>query len=132
VSSSWARRLTSGDQMLSDYLPIVLLFAIAGAMVLLILILSSVLGPKNVTETKVTPFEGGSEPFGDTRRRFPVKFYVVAILFILFDVEAIFVVPWAVLFQELGVVGFIEMLVFIGILGVGLAYVWRKGALEWL
>jgi NADH-quinone oxidoreductase subunit A len=117
--------------MLSDYLPILVLFLVAGGIVLAILVLSSVLGPKNVTATKVAPFEGGSEPLGDSRRRFPVKFYVVAILFILFDVEGIFVVPWAVLFQELGLVGFIEMVVFVGILGVGLAYVWRKGALEW-
>lgn len=117
--------------MLSDYLPLLILFALAGVIVLAILVLSTVLGPKNPSEHKQDIFECGSETFGEARHRFPVKFYVVAILFILFDIETIFVVPWAVLFKDLGVVGFVEMVVFIAILGSGLAYVWRKGALEW-
>lgn len=117
--------------MLSDYVPILILILIAAAMVLVILVLSTVLGPRRENRYKRQTFECGSEPIGTARMRFSVKFYVVALLFILFDIEGIFIVPWAVLFRQMGVAGFIEMVVFIGILGVGLAYVWRKGGLEW-
>lgn len=117
--------------MLADYAPILVLFAVAAAIVVVILVLSTILGPKRKNQTKHNTFECGSEPIGDARMRFSVKFYVVAILFILFDIEGIFVVPWAVRFRHLGVPGFIEMVVFLTILLVGLAYVWRKGGLEW-
>jgi NADH-quinone oxidoreductase subunit A len=117
--------------MLSDYLPILLLIGIAGGMVLVILVLSTVLGPRRDNQWKREPFECGSEPIGNARSRFSVKFYVVALLFIIFDIETVFVVPWAVLYQELGVAGLIEMTVFLGILSTGLVYVWRKGGLEW-
>ena len=86
--------------MLSDYLPILLLFALAAGIVLVILVLSTVLGPQRRNEWKHEPFECGSEPLGDVRSRFSVKFYVVALLFILFDIEGVFIVPWAVLYRE--------------------------------
>ena len=117
--------------MLSDYAPILVLGLIAGAIVVLILVLSTVLGPRGENKYKRQSFECGSEPIGTARTRFSVKFYVVAILFILFDIEGIFIAPWAVLYRDLGVVGFIEMLVFLAMLGFGLAYIWRKGGLEW-
>jgi NADH-quinone oxidoreductase subunit A len=117
--------------MLADYTPILVLWLLAAGVCLLILVLSTVLGPRGENAWKREPFECGSRPIGTARSRFSVKFYIVAILFILFDIEVVFIIPWAVLFRELGVAGFIEMLVFICILLVGLAYVWRKGGLEW-
>ena len=88
-------------------------------------------GPKRPTTTKDLPFECGVDPVGDSRRRFGVKFFLVALLFLIFDVETIFIFPWAVLFRKLGLFGFIEMSVFLLILLLGLFYVWKKGALEW-
>jgi NADH-quinone oxidoreductase subunit A len=79
----------------------------------------------------MTPFESGIESVGDTRHRFSVRFFLVALLFIIFDIEAVFIFPWAVLFRELGLFGFIEMTIFLGILLLGLFYIWKKGALEW-
>ena len=117
--------------MLSDYTPILLILVIAAFLALAMVYLTHIFGPVQDNPKKREIFECGSEPIGTARMRFPVKFYVVAILFILFDVEGIFVVPWAVLFKQLGVVGFVEMAVFLGILVIGLAYVWRKGGLEW-
>lgn len=101
-----------------------------------ILILNKILGPKHWTKSKLDTFETGNEPEGDARQRFSIRFYLVAILFILFDIEVVFLFPWAVLYKEyiaagLGLFMFVEMLVFVAILGLGLAYVWRKGALEW-
>ena len=116
---------------LSAYTPIVVLFLLAGGIGLVILVLSHILGPTGKTKFKHEPFECGSDPIGDARMRFPVKFYLVVIVFIVFDIEGIFVVPWAVLYNDLGVAGFIEMFVFLVVLAVGLLYVWRKGGLEW-
>lgn len=117
--------------MLSDYAPILVLFALVGLVVVAILLISTYAGPKNPNRHKEEPFECGGEPIGSARSRFSVKFYTIAILFILFDIETVFIVPWAVLFRELGVVGLIEMVTFVGILAAGLAYVWKKGGLEW-
>ena len=117
--------------MLSDYTPVLLLFILAGGIALAVIVLSELLGPKNPNLHKADPFESGSEAIGTARQRFSVKFYLVALLFILFDIEGVFIVPWAVLYRELGLVGLVEMFVFIAILAVGLAYVWRKGGLEW-
>jgi NADH-quinone oxidoreductase subunit A len=80
---------------------------------------------------KAEPYESGMVGLGDTRERFSVRFYLVALLFIIFDIETIFLIPWGVLFRDLGLFGFVEMLVFIGVLLVGFIYVWKKGALEW-
>ncbi len=100
---------------------------VAGAM----FTLASLLGPKNPTPTKAIPYECGSESTGAQHVKLSVKFYLTAILFVVFDIEAIFLYPWAVLFQRLGVVGLVEMLAFLSVLTVALVYCWKKGALEW-
>ena len=118
--------------MVNPYIAIlVLMFVVTGFLVTM-LVLSSVLGPKNKTVTKQLPFECGSVSIGDMKeQRFNVKFYLVAMLFILFDIEVIFMYPWAVVLKDLGWFGFVEMFTFILILSVGLIYVWRKGVLDW-
>jgi NADH-quinone oxidoreductase subunit A len=94
-------------------------------------VLSHLVSPLRPTAVKQAPYESGMIPLGNTRERFSVKFYMIAILFIVFDIETVFLIPWAVLFRELGMFGFIEMLVFILVLLVGFVYIWKKGALEW-
>lgn len=116
---------------LTNYLPIVVLLAAAGGLGLVILLVASFLGPKRSSPVKDDTFECGSEPSGDARRRFAVKFYVVALLFIVFDLEVVFFYPWAVQLRELGWFGLVEMLVFASTLLVGLVYVWKRGALDW-
>jgi len=113
------------------YAPLLMLLGLAFAIPVLLLGIATVAGPRQPSERKMTPFECGIEAVEEPRHRFSVKFFLVALLFIIFDVEAVFIFPWAVLFRELGVFGFIEMAVFLTILLVGLAYVWKKGALEW-
>jgi len=104
----------------------------AGAIGAIFLVGSRLIGPRNPPNpAKLEPFECGVEPVGTARQRFDVKFYLVALIFIVFDIEAVFLFPWAVNFRALGVFGFVEMTVFLLVLAVGLAYVWRKGALEW-
>lgn len=93
--------------------------------------LNEFLGPRRPTEEKFTTYESGMEPVRTARERFSVKFYMVAVLFILFDIEVVFLYPWAVSFRELGVQGFVTMFIFIVILLIGFYYIWRKGALEW-
>ena len=93
--------------------------------------LSHLLSVRRPTPVKQSPYESGIDPLGDTRERFSVKFYIVAILFIVFDIETIFFLPWASVFRELGLFGLIEMFVFVLVLAAGLAYAWKKGALEW-
>ncbi len=117
--------------MPSEYLPIAILVVLATALALLIVILGAIFGPRRYIETKSEPYESGMVPIGPGRRRMPVHFYLVAVLFILFDVEIIFLLPWAAVLRELDVFGLIEMFVFIGILMVGFVYAWKKGALEW-
>jgi NADH-quinone oxidoreductase subunit A len=95
------------------------------------IVLTTVLGPKKKFPEKMEPFECGVSPINEPKSRFSVRFYVVAMLFIIFDIEAVFLFPWAVIFKELGMFGFIEMMVFIAVLTVGLVYIWKKGALEW-
>ena len=117
--------------MLTDYLPILILLVISTLLAALVILLSSFLGPRRPTRRKLEPYESGMTPLGQARRRMPVKFYLVAVMFILFDIEVIFFYPWAVTFRQLGLFGFIEMLVFVGILLIGYVYAWKKGALEW-
>ncbi|MBN2644826.1 MAG: NADH-quinone oxidoreductase subunit A [Desulfuromonadaceae bacterium] len=117
--------------MLESYLPILVLIAIALLFALGSVTFSFIFGPKKYSAVKFAPYECGMPLFGTARERFSVKFYIVAMLFILFDIEAVFLYPWAVVFKRLGMFGFIEMGVFIVILLVGYAYVWKKGALEW-
>jgi NADH-quinone oxidoreductase subunit A len=116
---------------LAPYLPILVLLLLAGVLAVLISLLAAYLGPRKPTAVKGTTFEAGSESSGHARGRFAVKFYVVALLFIVFDVEAVFLYPWAVKFRELGWFGYGEMAVFAATLVVGLVYVWKKGALDW-
>jgi len=104
---------------------------VAGVMAVAIVVVASFLGPKRPTRIKLEPFECGSEPVGSARQRFAVKFYVVALLFIVFDVEAVFLYPWAVNFKDLGWFGYGEMALFAATLVVALIYIWKKGALNW-
>jgi NADH-quinone oxidoreductase subunit A len=117
--------------MLIDYLPVLIYMLIAVGLIGVIVLLSELLGKKRHTPAKDMPYECGMDPIGDARHRYTVRFYVIAMFFVVFDIEAIFLYPWAVIFKSLGWFGFVEMLVFIGILVVGLVYVWGKGALEW-
>ena len=118
--------------MLNQYLGVLGLTVIALGFTATMLLLASILGPKNRTKTKQLPFECGSVSVGDMRnQRFHVGFYLVAMMFILFDIEVIFMYPWAVNFRKLGLFGFYEMLTFIGVLTVGLAYVWKRGVFDW-
>lgn len=116
---------------LSPYLPLAVVLLLAGGMAMLIPQITTRLGPRRPSAIKSTSFEAGSESTGPARQRFAVKFYVVALLFIVFDVEAVFLYPWAVNFQALGWFGYVEMLVFAATLVVGLIYIWKKGALDW-
>jgi NADH-quinone oxidoreductase subunit A len=116
---------------LSPYLPLAVVLLLAGGMAMLIPQITTRLGPRRPSAIKSTSFEAGSESTGPARQRFAVKFYVVALLFIVFDVEAVFLYPWAVNFQALGWFGYIEMLIFASTLVVGLIYIWKKGALDW-
>ena len=102
-----------------------------GGLAAVILIVSAVLGPRRHTRVKSDPYECGVDPIGSARERFSVHFYLVAILFILFDIEMVFLLPFAVLYRKLGIFGLVEAGIFLGVLGFGLAYVWRKKALTW-
>ena len=117
--------------MLINYVPVLIFILIAVGLVAVIVLLSELLGKKKHFPTKDLPYECGMDPIGDARSRYTVRFYVIAMFFIVFDIEAIFLYPWAVVFKPLGWFGFLEMLVFIGIIAVGLVYVWGKGALDW-
>ena len=117
---------------MNGYDGILLLSIIVAGFLITMLVLSSILGPKNKTVTKQLPFECGSVSVGSVRdQRFNVRFYLVAMLFILFDIEVIFMYPWAVNLKELGWQGFVAMFSFILVLTIGLIYVWRKGVLDW-
>ncbi len=117
--------------MLGAYLPIIMLMLVALAFGLGSVVVSSIVGQKKRTALKLAPYECGCEPIGTARERFSIKFYLIAMLFILFDIEAVFLYPWAILYKKLGLFGLVEMGLFIVILFVGYIYVWKKGALEW-
>ena len=117
--------------MLDQYVPIAILFLVSTALAFVLILVGVIFGPRRHNPRKSMPYESGQVPFGQAQRRFPVQFYLIAVLFILFDVEIIFFYPWAVMFRALGLFGFIEMLIFIVILLVGYVYVWKKGGLEW-
>jgi NADH-quinone oxidoreductase subunit A len=114
-----------------NYIPIILFFVIAGISVAGVLFVGSFLRPSRSYRAKLAPYESGSPLFSDARIQFPMRYYIIAMLFVIFDIEVIFMVPWAVRFQSLGLLGLIEMLVFLGILLAGFWYAWKKGALEW-
>ena len=117
--------------MLEQYIPIGLLLTIAIIFGIVMSKASEWLGPKNPNEVKQSTYESGMEPIRTARERISVKFYLVAMLFILFDIEVVFLYPWAVNYRMLGLFGFLEMLFFIIVLMMGYVYVWKKGALEW-
>jgi NADH-quinone oxidoreductase subunit A len=119
------------DNYFARYLPLLMHFAIATGLASVIVTLSWLIGPRKPGIAKLSPYECGVQPIGDTRGRFSIKFYLVAMLFILFDVEAVFLYPWAVILRELKMFGFWEMMVYIAIVLVGLFYVWKKGILDW-
>jgi NADH-quinone oxidoreductase subunit A len=119
------------DNYFARYLPILIHGCVVVGLSGVLVLLSSLLGKHRPSRTKLQPYECGITPTGDARQRFSVKFYLVAMLFILFDVEAIFLYPWAVVFRELKMFGFWEMLIYIGIVLAGFFYVWKKGVLDW-
>ena len=118
--------------MADPYVGILVMGFFSTGFLITMLVLATVLGPKNPTKTKQLPFECGSVSVGDVRsQRFNVRFYLVAMLFILFDIEVIFMYPWAMVLKDLGWFGFFEMFSFMVVLGIGLVYVWKKGVLNW-
>lgn len=117
--------------MLAGYVPILIMVVIGVALGLLLTAASMYFGPRRPTAAKLAPYESGIIPTTPARQRFPVKFYLMAMMFIVFDIEAIFLYPWAVQLRSLGKFGLIEMFTFVAILFVGLLYIWRKGALDW-
>jgi len=120
--------------MLAEYIPILIFLSVSILFAGVVILLSSVFGRKTSTREKLMPYECGLDPIGNARAKVSVKFFIIAMLFIVFDVELVFLYPWAIVFRQFdqfkGFI-FIEMLVFIGVLLVGFTYVWKKGALEW-
>jgi NADH-quinone oxidoreductase subunit A len=114
-----------------DYVAIALLIVLATVVALIAIGLGYLFGPRKQSDVKAQPYESGINPFGEGTRRMPVRFYLIAVLFILFDIEVVFFLPWAIVFRQLGLFGLIEMVIFIAILLVGYIYAWKKGALEW-
>lgn len=114
-----------------EYLPIFVHFALVVGLTVALLALHALLGGSRPTPPKLEPYESGVWAIGSARERVPIRYYLIAMLFILFDIETVFLYPWAVVARRLGVFGLIEMLVFIGVLGLGLIYAWKRGALEW-
>ena len=114
-----------------NYVPILIFTGIAVAFGAVSLLLGWVLRPNRPYRAKLAPYESGSPLFSDARVQFPMRYYIIAMLFVIFDIEIVFLFPWAVAFKKLGLIGVVEMAIFIGILVVGFWYAWKKGALEW-
>ena len=119
------------QELLRDYLPIAILLGVSTGLAIAMVVLGQILGPRRDTPEKLMPYESGMTPIGTAVRRMPVRYYLIAVLFVLFDIEVIFLLPYAVVLRQLGLFGLIEMLVFVMILLIGYVYVWKKGALEW-
>jgi NADH-quinone oxidoreductase subunit A len=119
------------EDLLSEYLPILIFIGLATSIACAMLVGSLVVASQKPDPEKLSPYECGFEPFEDARGRFDVRFYLVAILFIIFDLEVAFLFPWAVAFGDVGMFGFWSMIVFLSVLTIGFIYEWRKGALEW-
>jgi NADH-quinone oxidoreductase subunit A len=119
------------DSLLREYFPILVFLVIAGGLALLMVVASVVLARQHPDSEKLSPYECGFAPFEDARIRFDVRYYLVAILFIIFDLEVAFLFPWAVSLGDIGAFGFWSMVIFLGVLTIGFIYEWRKGALEW-
>jgi len=118
-------------QLLSEYLPILVFLIIAGGLSAMMIVASLIVGKQKPDKEKLAAYECGFDAFEDTRGRFDVRFYLVAILFIIFDLEIAFLFPWAIALKHIGVFGFWSMMAFLGVLTVGFIYEWKKGALDW-
>jgi NADH-quinone oxidoreductase subunit A len=119
------------DALLLEYLPILIFIGIAGVIATALLVIPFVIAPSHPDPEKLSAYECGFNAFGDARMKFDVRFYLVSILFIIFDLEVAFLFPWAITLGKIGVFGFWSMVVFLGVLTVGFVYEWKKGALEW-
>lgn len=117
--------------MLLEYAAIAAFILVTVLIGFIAIILGTIFGPRRSSTKKAMPYESGMNPIGPGIRRMPVRFYLIAVLFILFDIETIFFLPWAIAFRQLGIFGLVEMFLFIAILLVGYFYAWKKGALEW-
>ena len=117
--------------MLSNYLPVLIFVIISLVIAVIVIVLGYVLGTRRPDSEKLSPYECGFEAFEDSRMKFDVRYYLVAILFIIFDLEIAFLFPWAIVLDQIGLFGFAAMAVFLGILVIGFIYEWKKGALEW-
>ncbi len=116
---------------LTKFFPILVFIFVTLAFGIVTLLVSHFVQPRYPEPEKLTTYECGSEPFSDARMPFPVRYYIFAMLFVIFDIEVIFLYPWAVVFKKIGVIGLVEMMIFIGLFVVAYVYAWRKGALEW-
>lgn len=119
------------DQAPLNYIPVVIFMVVAAAFGLGSILVGYLVRPSRPYKAKLAPYESGAPLFHDARTNIPMRYYTVAMLFVIFDIETVFIFPWAVVFNQLGLFGLIEMLLFIGILLVGYFYAWKKGALEW-
>ena len=120
-----------GEYVPQQYLPILIFAVIAAVFGLGQLVIGSLLRPSHAYRDKLLPYESGVQPFSDARIPFPMRYYVIAMLFVIFDIEAVFLYPWAMALRDLGWGGFVQVLLFMGLLLFGYIYVWRKGALDW-
>lgn len=125
----------TGSELVLDYLSryasVMLFIVLVAAFGVGTLVISYLLQPRYPEPEKLSPYECGSEPFSDARIPFPVRYYIFAMLFVIFDIEIIFLYPWAVAFKDIGIIGLVEMMIFIGLFVLAYVYAWRKGALEW-
>jgi NADH-quinone oxidoreductase subunit A len=119
------------DLVPQNYLPILIFMMVAAAFAIVSILAGYVVRPSRPYRAKLMPYESGAPTFSDARAKFPMRYYIIAMLFVIFDIETVFLYPWAVVFQKLGLFGLVEMLLFIAILLVGYFYAWKKGALEW-
>jgi len=117
--------------MPAEYLPIATIIIIATGFSFLVVLIGHLFGPREPSERKQAPYESGMQPYGTAQRRMRVQYYLIAVLFILFDIEIVFLLPWAVILRDLGISGLVEMGIFLAVLIAGLVYAWAKGALEW-
>ena len=119
------------EDLLREYLPIIVFLGVAAGMGIMLIMAAVMVAVRNPDPEKLSAYECGFNAFDDARMKFDVRFYLVAILFIIFDLEIAFLFPWAVAFKDVGLVGFWSMIIFLGVLTIGFAYEWKKGALEW-
>lgn len=119
------------DFMQDSYIPLLIHLIVVGGFAVSSIIITHLIGPRKPSKEKLDTYESGVRYFGDARLRFHPKFFTVALFFLIFDVEVIFLFPWAISFRKLGLFGFVEMMIFLFILAIGLVYIWKKGGLEW-